>query len=76
MKKYFLVKLDSHKNYYKCTQVYKAESEKILRDWLNKNIANDMYIVSIEEVDFENNEKEILKQVSTECKMYSKYQEI
>lgn len=76
MKKYFLVKIDSCEDYYKCTKVYKAESEELLRNYLDEHNASDQYIVSIEEVDFENNKEEILKQVSAECKMYNEYKEI
>lgn len=76
MKKYYLVKIDSYEDYYKCTKVYKAESEEVLRNYLDEHNASDQYIVSIEEVDFENNKEEILKQVSSECKMYSEFMEI
>ena len=75
-KKYYLVKLDSDEDYYKCTELYKAESEEKLRKHLEKNIASDMYIVSIEQVDYENHKEEILNQVSTEAKMYKEYKEI
>ena len=75
-KNYYLVKLDSYENYYKCTAVYKAESGKKLREFLEKTLASDMYIVSIEKVDYENHKKEILNQVSIENKMYSEYKEI
>lgn len=75
-KNYYLVKLNSHENYYKCTAVYKAKSEEKLREFLEKTLASDMYIVSIEKVDYENNKEEILSQVNIEKKMYSEYKEI
>lgn len=76
MKKYYLVKTDSYEDYYNCTKLYKAESEEVLRNYLDENLASDQYVVSIEEVDFESNKEEILKQVSAECKMYNEYKEI
>lgn len=75
-KNYFLVKLDSNENYYKCTAVYKAENGEKLRKFLEETLASDMYIVSIEKVDYENHKEEILSQVSIEKKMYSEYKEI
>ena len=75
-KKYYLVRLDSHEDYYKCTALYKAESGEKLRKHLEETIASDMYIVSIEQVDYENNKEEILNKVSIEKKMYSGYKEI
>ena len=75
-KNYYLVKLDSNENYYKCTAVYKAENGEKLRKFLEETIASDMYIVSIEQVDYENHKKEILNKVSIEKKMYSGYKEI
>ena len=75
-KKYYLVRLDSHENYYKCTAVYKAENGEKLRKFLEETLASDMYIVSIEKVDYENHKEEILSQVSIEKKMYSEYKEI
>lgn len=76
MKKYYLVKTDSYEDYYNCTKLYKAESEEVLKNYLDENLASDQYIVKIEEVDFESNKEEILKQVSAECKMYNEYKEI
>lgn len=75
-KKYYLVKFDSHEDYYKCMKLYKAESKEILKKHLEKTMASDMYIKSIEQVDYENNKKEVLKQVSSECKFYRDYKEI
>lgn len=75
-KDYYLVKLDSNENYYKCTSVYKAENGEKLRKFLEETLASDMYIVSIEKVDYENHKEEILSQVSIEKKMYSEYKEI
>lgn len=71
--KYYLVKLDSYYNYYRCTQVFKAESEEHLRTCLESKLADDMYIESVTEVDFENNQEEILKEVNLECKMSEPY---
>lgn len=65
-KKYYLVKLDSYENYYRCTSVYKAIDKRTLINYLEEYLASDQIIVSIEEVDFENNQEEILKQVSPE----------
>ena len=67
MKKYFLVKIDSCEDYYKCTKVYKAESEELLRNYLDEHNASDQYIVSIEEVDFENNKEEIYLRCNLIC---------
>lgn len=75
-KKYYLVKLDSIFNYYKCTAIYKAENEEVLRSKLNETNASDMYIVSIKEIDFENNKEEYLKQVNSEIRMYEEYKEV
>lgn len=75
-KNYYLVRLDSHEDYYKCTALYKAESGEKLRKHLEETIASDMYIVSIEQVDYENHKEEILNQVSKETKMYREYKEI
>lgn len=75
-KKYYLVKFDSHEDYYKCVCLYKVKNEEILRENLEKTMASDMYIVSIEKVDYENNKEEILEQVSSECKLYRNYKEI
>lgn len=76
MKKYYLVTIDSYNDYYHCSEVYKAESEKVLREYLKKHLASDQYVVSIKEVDFENNQETILKQVSPEKKIYSLFREI
>ena len=75
-KKYYLVRLDSHEDYYKCTALYKAENVEKLRKHLEETMASDMYIVSIEQVDYENHKEEILNQVSKETKMYREYKEI
>ena len=75
-KNYYLVKLDSTEDYYKCTALYKAESQEKIKKYLEETMASDMYIVSIEEVDFENHKEEILNLVSVEKKMYSLYEEI
>lgn len=75
-KNYYLVKLDSYEDYYKCTALYKAESGEKLRKHLEETMASDMYIVSIEQVDYENHKEEILNQVSKETKMYREYKEI
>lgn len=75
-KNYYLVKLDSYEDYYKCTVLYKAESGEKLRKHLEETMAGDMYIVSIEQVDYENHKEEILNQVSKETKMYREYKEI
>lgn len=75
-KNYYLVKLDSHEDYYKCTALYKAVSEEKLREHLGETLASDMYIVSIEQVDYENYTDEVMAKVSTECKMYSDFKEI
>lgn len=75
-KKYYLVRLDSHEDYYKCTALYKAENGEKLRKHLEETMASDMYIVSIEQVDYENHKEEILNQVSKETKMYREYKEI
>ena len=75
-KNYYLVKLDSYEDQYKCTALYKAESGEKLRKHLEETMASDMYIVSIEQVDYENHKEEILNQVSKETKMYREYKEI
>ena len=53
-----------------------AESGEKLRKHLEETMASDMYIVSIEQVDYENHKEEILNQVSKETKMYREYKEI
>ena len=75
-KNYYLVKINSKEDYYKCTEIYKCESEYKLIEYFNKTLASDMYVVSIEIVDFDKDKKELLKKVNKECKLYRNYKEI
>lgn len=76
MKKYYLVQIDSYEDYYNATGLYKAKSEKDVRKYLEENFASDQYIVSINEVDYENNKEEVMSKVSCEKKIYRDYIEI